>query len=150
MNPYIPYAALPAAVILGWFAAPHFSASDPGRFTVPGIHQIDDPSAQMVVARDRTDKTPDIRVAAFLPQELPKPRTTAPMLILQSVVIGDRINLVTINGRSLQKGEKIDGYVVQRITANGVDLAKGNQVRHLPMKPLHELPPPAESPAGST
>jgi hypothetical protein len=148
MHPYLPFTVVPAAVVIAWFIAPHLSESDPGRYQVPRVQQIVDPSALMET-RVRSDKKPDIRVQAFLPQKLPKPPVPEPLLILQSVVVGDHISLATISGRSLQQGDRINGYVVRRITANGVDLARGNRVRHLPMRALHELPPPAQ-PADSS
>lgn len=145
MHPYLPFTALPAAVLIAWFAAPYLSASDHGRYVVPRIQQIEDPSALMA-GRSQIERKPDIRVQAFLPRMPPRAPAPRPRLILQSIVIGDQLNLATINGRSLQQGDRIEGYVVQRITADGVDLTRGGGRRHLPMRPLHELPPPA--PAG--
>jgi len=148
MHPYLPFTVVPAAVMIAWFVAPYLSASDPGRYQVPGIQQIEDPSAFMET-RIRSDKKPDIRVQAFLPDKPPKPPAPEPLLILQSVMVGDKVSLATISGRSLRQGDRINGYVVRRITANGVDLVRGNRVRHLPMRPLHELPPPAQTDVGS-
>jgi hypothetical protein len=36
----------------------------------------------------------------------------------------------------------VEGYSVSRIAAHGVDLVSAGGTRHLPMRPLHELPPP--------
>jgi len=149
MHPYLPFTIVPAAVVIAWFIAPHLSASDPGRYQVPRVQQVEDPSALMQT-RVRSDKKPDIRVQAFLPHTRPKPPAAEPLLILQSVVVGKHVSLATISGRNLQKGDRINGYVVRRITANGVDLARGKRVRHLPMRALHELPPPGQPADGSS
>lgn len=140
MHPYLTFTALPAAVIVAWFAAPHWSASDPGRYQVPRVKQIEDPSALME-ARAQAVEKPDIQVQAFLPNKPTKPPVPEPDLVLQSVVTGDQVRLAAINGRSLRPGDRIEGYVVRRISANGVELAQGSRIRRLPMRPLHELPP---------
>jgi len=148
MHPYVPFTIVPAAVLIAWFVAPYLSESGPGRYQVTRIQKIEDPSALMQT-RVRTDKKPDIRVQAFLPDTPPKPPAPEPLLILQSVVVGDHVSLATISGRSLQRGDRINGYVVRRITTNGVDLSRGNRIRHLPMRSLHELPPPGQTAVGS-
>ena len=141
MHPDLPFTVLPAAVLIAWFAAPEISASSPGRYQVARVQQIEDPSALME-ARAQAIEKPDIRVQVFLPHKPPKPPMPEPELILQSVVVGDQMRLATINGRNLQRGDRVEGYVVRRITTNGVDLAQGQRTRHLPMRPLHELPTP--------
>ncbi|MEJ1353194.1 MAG: general secretion pathway protein GspB [Candidatus Sedimenticola sp. (ex Thyasira tokunagai)] len=143
MHPYIPFAALPAAVLVAWFAAPYFSTSDPVRYRVPPVAQIEDPSALME-ARAQAVEKPDIRVQAFLPHKPPRVPDPEPILVLQSVVTGDQVRLATINGRNVQEGDRVEGYVVQRITADGVVLVDGDRSRRLPMRPLHELPPPIQ------
>lgn len=149
MHPYLPFAVLPVTVLVAWLAAPELSASDPGRYRVPKVAQIDDPSALME-ARTRTVGEPDIRVQAFLPRKPPRPSAPAPKpepepdLILQSVMIGGKVRLASINGRNLRQGDRIEGYLVRRIAADGVELADGKRSRHLPMRPLHELPPPVQ------
>ena len=57
---------------------------------------------------------------------------------------GTNVHLATINGQSVKEGDTIAGYLVQRISADGVDLAKNGKTRRLPMRPLHELPPPKQ------
>jgi len=148
MHPYLPFTVVPAAVVIAWFIAPQISMSDPGRYQVPGVQQIVDPSALMQT-RVRSDKKPDIRVQAFLPHKRPKPPAPEPVFILQSVVIGEQVRLATISGRNLKQGDLVNGYRVRRITASGVELVRGNSVRRLPMRPLHELPPPAQQADGA-
>jgi hypothetical protein len=55
---------------------------------------------------------------------------------------GAEVYLASINGQLVKKGDRIEGYMVKRITADGVELAAGSRIRRLPMKPLHELPRP--------
>jgi hypothetical protein len=57
---------------------------------------------------------------------------------------GSKVRLATINGQVVKEGDQVAGYKVQRITADGVDLRVGEERRLLPMKPLHELPPPVQ------
>ena len=142
MHPYLPFAALPIAVTAAWFSASHWTGSEPSRYRVPVVAQIEDPSVP-VDRRDRTDVKPDIRVAAFLPHVPPRPPAPEPVLILHSVMTGTDVHLATINGRVVREGDRVADYVVQRITADGVELAAGGRARRLPMRPLHELPPPA-------
>ena len=141
MHPYLPFAALPIAVTAAWFAASLWTSGEPGRYRVPPVAQIENPS---VPADERTESVvkPDIRVAAFLPHVPPKPPAPAPALILHSVMTGSEVHLATINGRVVREGDRIQGYLVNRITADGVDLTRGGKTRRLPMRPLHELPPP--------
>lgn len=141
MHPYLPFAALPIAVTAAWFAASHWSSGEPGRYHIPPVAQIENPS---VPADKRIESVvkPDIRVAAFLPHVPPKPPAPAPALILHSVMTGTDVHLATINGQLVREGDRILGYRVNRITADGVDLSKGGKTRRLPMRSLHELPPP--------
>jgi len=143
MHPYLPFAALPVAVIAAWFGASHWSASDPGRYQVPRVVQIEDPSALME-ARSRPAETPDIRLKAFLPHVPPRPPGPEPTLVLQSVMTGKDVRLATINGQNVKEGDRLEGYVVQRISPDGVELVIGKNIRRLPMRSLHELPPPAQ------
>ncbi|NOR19115.1 MAG: hypothetical protein GQ538_03395 [Xanthomonadales bacterium] len=105
--------------------------------------QIEDPSVPVDVRSGPVEK-PDIRVAAFLPHVPPKPPAPAPTLILHSVMTGNDVHLATINGQLVKEGDRIEGYLVTRIAADGVDLARGGKTRRLPMRPLHELPPPIQ------
>jgi hypothetical protein len=57
---------------------------------------------------------------------------------------GTDMHLATINGQVVKEGDRVEGYLVKRITADGVELAKGGKTRRLPMRPLHELPPPIQ------
>jgi hypothetical protein len=57
---------------------------------------------------------------------------------------GTDVHLATINGQLVKEGDRIEGYLVTRIAADGVDLARGGKTRRLPMRPLHELPPPIQ------
>jgi hypothetical protein len=143
MHPYLPFAAIPLAVTTAWFAASHWSSGEPGRYRVPPVAQIENPSVP-VGERAEPVATPDIRVAAFLPHVPPRPPAPAPALILHSVMVGSDVHLATINGQVVKRGDRMAGYVVQRITAEGVALAKGGKSRWLPMRPLHELPPPTQ------
>jgi len=143
MHPYFPFAALPIAVTAAWFAATHWSGSEPGRYRVPPVEQIVDPSVTTVMSSQHFGE-PDIRVAAFLPHIPPRPPAPAAPLILHSVLTGTDIHLATINGRLVKEGDRIEGYTVQRITADGVDLSLRGNTRRLPMRPLHELPPPVQ------
>ena len=149
MNPYLPFAAIPIAVIVAWYTAPVSSVHEPGRYQIPQVKQIEDPSALMK-ARAEPAETPDIRVAAFLPHVPPKPSAPEPTLILQSVMTGQDLRLATINGQIVREGDRIAGYRVQRIADDGVQLARNGKSRRLPMRPLHELPPPARPVADST
>jgi hypothetical protein len=142
MHPYVPFAALPLAVAVAWFAAPEGSASAPGRYQIPQVPQVEDPSALMAARSERPGK-PDIRVQAFLPHVPPEPPAPEPMLVLNSVMTGDGMRLASINGRIVKEGDRVEGYRVRRIGADGVELADGGRTRSLPMRPLHELPPPA-------
>jgi hypothetical protein len=128
-------------VITAWFAASHWSGSEPERYRVPAVAQIENPSVPVDVRPGSLDK-PDIRIAAFLPQVPARPPAAASTLILYSVMTGNDVHLATINGHVVKEGDRVDGYLVKHITANGVELAKGGKTRRLPMRPLHELPPP--------
>jgi hypothetical protein len=143
MHPYLPFAALPVAVTAAWFVASHWPGSEPGRYRVPAVTQIEDPSVPVNVRSEPVEK-PDIRVAAFLPQVPPRPPAPATALILHSVMTGTDMHLATINGQVVKEGDRVEGYLVKRITADDVELAKGGKTRRLPMRPLHELPPPIQ------
>ena len=143
MHPFIPFAALPIAVTAAWFAATHWQGSEQGRYRVPSVQQIENPSVPVDV-RSQPEGKPDIRVAVFLPHLPPKPPATVPTLILYSVMTGTEANLATINGQLVKEGDSIEGYQVQRITADGVDLMRGGKNRRLPMRSLHELSPPRQ------
>ena len=142
MHPYVPYAALPIAAIAAWYGASHWSASDPGRYSVSRAQQIEDPSALMVSRAVPAEK-PDIRIKAFLPHIRPKPPEPEPTFVLHSVMTGTNVRLATINGKIVRQGDEIEGYKVRKISHTGVQLVKGKKVRRLSMRPLHELPPPA-------
>jgi hypothetical protein len=141
MHPYLPFAALPIAVAAACFAASRGPVSEPGRYRIPPVTQIQEPSIPLE-SRGESDASADIRVAAFLPKIPPRPPAPEPTLILHSVMTGRDANLATINGRVLRTGDRIEGYTVSHITAEGVELALADKVRYLPMRPLHELPPP--------
>ncbi len=141
MHPYQPFAFLPVAVIAAWFAASHWSDSDLRRYHVPPVAQIEDPSVQLET-RSRPVEKPDIRVRSFLPWVPPRPPAPAPGLILQSVMTGTGVHVATINNKIVKEGDHVEGYLVRRISADGVDLENGVKTRHLPMRPLHELQPP--------
>jgi hypothetical protein len=130
-------------VTAAWFAASHWTAGEPGRYRVPAVEQIEDPSVPAVTPSQHAGQ-PDIRVAAFLPHIPPRPPAPAASLILHSVMTGTDVHLATINGRLVREGDEIEGYRVQRITADGVELSLGGKTRRLPMRPLHELPPPVQ------
>lgn len=149
MSPYLPFAALPIAVAAAWFGASNWSASEPGRYQVPRVTQIDDPSAFIKTTRSEPAEKADINVKAFLPHVPPRPPAPEPTLILDSVMTGTGVGLASINGRIVKKGDRVEGYVVRRIAADGVQLADGDRTRRLLMRPIHELPPvdkPVESP----
>lgn len=149
MSPYLPFAALPIAVMAAWFGASNWSASEPGRFQVPRVAQIDDPSALMKTSRAEPAEKADINVKAFLPHVPPRPAAPEPTLVLDSIMTGTGISLASINSQIVKEGDRVGGYVVTRIAADGVQLADGGRTRHLLMRPIHELPPvdkPAESP----
>ena len=141
MSPYLPFAALPIAVAAAWFGASSWSASDPGRYQVPRVKQIDDPSALVKTTRSEPAEKADINVKAFLPHVPPRPPAPEPTLILDSVMTGTDVSLASINGRIVKQGDRVEGYVVRRIAADGVQLANGRRTRHLPMRSIHELPP---------
>ena len=152
MHPYLPFAALPIAVTAAWFAASNWSGSEPGRYRVPPVTQIEDPSVPVLAHTDSTSMS-DIRVVAFLPRPPSKVPAPPPELILNSVMTGAQVYLASINGRLVKEGDRIEGYLVKRITAEGVELARGKTVRRLPMRPLHELPrpdAPGQDPAQQT
>ncbi len=142
MQPYAPFAALPVAVIAAWLAAPNASVSAPGRYQIPPVKQIEDPSAPMAVRSQSADQ-PDIRLQAFLPHVPPRPAVPVPTLILNSVMTSKYVRVASINGRTVKEGGRVAGYEVRRIAADGVLLARGHEIRRLPMRPLYELPPPA-------
>ena len=143
MHPYLPFTALPAAVLVAWFGASHWTDGEPGRYRVPSVAQIEDPIVPARAPLQSIEK-PDIRVAAFLPHVPPKRSAVAPTLILHSVMFVTDVHLATINGRVVQEGDRILGYLVKRITADGVVLTARGKTRRLPMRPLHELPPPRQ------
>jgi hypothetical protein len=143
MHPYLAFTALPIAVTAAWFAVSHWPGSEPGRYRVPPVAQIENPSVP-VDERSQSVEKPDIRVAAFLPHVPPRPPAPPPALILHSVMTGTDVHLATINGQVVKEGDRIEGYVVKRIAADGVDLSGRGKTRRLPMRPLHELPPPIQ------
>lgn len=143
MHPYLPFVALPFAVVAAWLAAPHSPGSETGRYRVPAVEQIENPSVPVDLRSQKFEK-PDIRVVAFLPHVPPRPAVPAPALILHSVMTGTDIHLATINGQLVREGDRVEGYLVKRIAADGVELAAGGKTRRLPMRPLHELPPPVQ------
>ena len=144
MHPYLPFIAIPVAALAAWYAAPLWSNTDPGRYQIPQVRQIEDPSALMK-ARSEPVAKPDIRVAAFLPHVPPKPPAPEPTLVLQSVLTGAGVRLATINGKVVREGDRIAGYRVGRIANDGVQLSRDGTTRRLPMRPLHELPPPVKT-----
>jgi hypothetical protein len=143
MHPYVPFAALPVAVIAAVLFAPDGSATHPSRYQVPKVVDVKDPSAPKQV-RTQPAGTPEIRVQAFLPHQPPVPPAPEPTLVLHSVLTGKGVRLATINGEVVKEGDRLQGYLVRRIAADGVELAKGETTRRLPMRPLHELPAPVE------
>ena len=146
MHPFLPFAVLPIAIASASFAASNWSNSDPGRYRVPRVEQIENPSVPADV-RPVAARKPDIRVAAFLPHTVPEPPAPVPVLVLHSVLTGKDIYLATINGQLVREGDSIKGYRVMKIAADGVDLVKSGVRRHLPMRPLHELPAPRQAEA---
>ncbi len=86
----------------------------------------------------------EIRVTAFLPSVPPRPPAPAPTLVLHSVMTGDQVNMASINNQLVKVGDRVAGYRVTRIDSDGVHLAAGSETRHLPMRPLHELPEPVK------
>lgn len=147
MHPYLPFTALPAAVLVAWFGASNWADGEPGRYRVPSVAPIENPTVPAQALSQSIEK-PDIRVEAFLPHVPPKRSAIAPTLILHSVMFGTDVNLATINGRMVQEGDTIEGYLVKRITADGVVLTGRGKTRRLPMRPLHELPPPRQAASG--
>jgi hypothetical protein len=143
MHPYIPFTVIPIAVVAAWFTASQWSGSEPGRYRVTSVAQIENPSVP-VDLRSRPLGKPDIRVAVFLPHVPPRASGPEPALILHSVMTGTDVHLATINGQVVKVGDRIEGYVVKRIAADGVELAAKGKTRRLPMRPLHELPPPVQ------
>lgn len=141
MQPYLPFATLPIALAAAWFAASHWSGSEPGRYQVPSVAQIEAPSIPLEM-RSNTLAKPDIRVTAFLPHRPARASSAAPSLVLHSVMTGSGVHLATINGQLVREGDRIEGYLVKRITAEGVELTGRGKTRRLPMRSLHELPPP--------
>ncbi|TNE75276.1 MAG: hypothetical protein EP334_10635 [Gammaproteobacteria bacterium] len=141
MHPFLPFASLPAAVIVAWFSASHWSDTAPGRYRTPSVVQIEEVSefkkVQVLPGREA-----DIRVSSFLPPIPPKPPAPIPTLILHSVMTGSDVRTASINGRIVTEGDQISGYKVMRIAANGVELERGDQTRRLPMRSLHELSQP--------
>lgn len=143
MQPFLPFATLPLAVITAWFAASHWSGSEPGRYRVSSVEQIENPSVP-ADAQFQSAEKPNIRVAAFLPHVPPRPPAPTVTLVLHSVMTGTDILLASINGQVVREGDRVEGYLVKHISADGVELAKGGKTRRLPMRPLHELPPPTQ------
>jgi hypothetical protein len=139
MNPYLPFAAIPAAVAVAWFAASHWGGGEPGRYRTPSFAQLENPAVP-ATARDHDLEQADIRVAAFLPSVPPRPPAPAPTLVLHSVMTGAGVNLATINNQLVKEGDVVHGYRVKSIAADGVRLVADGEIRHLPMRPLHELP----------
>ena len=143
MNPYLPFAALPVAVAVALFAASHWAGSEPGRYRTPAFAKLENPT---MPAASPLQAEPDaeIRVTAFLPSVPPRPPAPAPTLVLHSVMTGDQVNMASINNQLVKVGDRVAGYRVTHIDANGVQLAAGSDTRHLPMRPLHELPEPVK------
>jgi hypothetical protein len=143
MNPYLPFAAVPVAVGVALFAASHWNGGEPGRYRTPAFSQLENPAVPArTPAPDQQEA--DIRVAAFLPSVPPRPPAPAPTLVLHSVMTGAKVNMATINNQLVKEGDIVQGYRVKHIAADGVQLVAGGETRHLPMRPLHELPPPVE------
>jgi hypothetical protein len=145
MHPYLPFAALPLSVLAAWFANTNWPHSDPIRYHVPPVEDLERPNVP-AMAREDASLTADVRVAAFLPKAPARAPSPDATLILHSVMTGSDMNLATINGRVVKTGDRIAGYQVDRITAEGVELSLGGKTRRLPMRPLHELPAPLEHP----
>jgi hypothetical protein len=142
MHPYLPFAALPIAFAAAWFAAANWSSAEPGRYRIPPVTQIEDPSVPLPRHSDAAEKT-DIRVSAFLPRARSRAPAPPPVLILNSVMTGADVYLASINNQLVKAGDELEGYLVNRITADGVELTRAGKTRWLPMRPLHELPPPS-------
>ncbi len=141
MSPYAPYLALPIALSAAWFVGPEWAGSNPGRYRVPAVVQLEEPAAVGVANVSESAGKPDIRVAALLPRVPPNPRGPSPTLILHSVMTGAEVNLASINGQLVKEGDSIEGYRVRRIAADGVELSSAGETRELRMRALHELPP---------
>jgi hypothetical protein len=132
---------LPVAVAVALFTASHWSGSEAGRYRTPAFAQLENPTMP-AASHHQAESDEEIRVTAFLPSVPPRPPAPAPTLILHSVMTGDNVNLATINNQLVKEGDLIQGYRVKQIDADGVHLAAGAETRHLPMRPLHELPDP--------
>jgi len=143
MQPFLPFATLPLAVVTAWFAASHWSGSEPGRYRVSSVEQIENPSVPIDAHFQSAEKA-NIRVAAFLPHVPARPAAPDVALVLHSVMTGTDVHLASINGRVVKEGDRVEGYLVKHISADGVELAKEGKTRRLPMRPLHELPPPIQ------
>jgi len=141
MNPYIPFAALPVAAIAAWFAASNWPAGDPTHYRIPQVTEIDNPIVP-TKAHSGPAEEPDIRVRVFVPRKPPVPPDIGPTLILNSVMTGKDVRLASINGHVVKEGGRVEGYRVRRISTDGVELVRGDKTRRLPMRSLHELPPP--------
>jgi hypothetical protein len=144
MHPYLPFVALPLSVMAAWFANNNWPHSDPIRYRVPAVEEIEQPSMPLA-RRAASDVAADVRVDAFLPKVPPRAPSPDATLILHSVMTGSDVDLASINGRVVQAGDLIEGYRVTRISAEGVELSLHGKTRRLPMRPLHELPAPLES-----
>lgn len=140
MQPYLPYLAIPAFAAAAWFAATQWPINAPYRYQIASVAQIEDPSSLMKT-RPEAAESPEIRIDAFVPPAPKPPPIPEPTFVLQSIITGIDVNLASINGKVVQQGDRIEGYRVQRIAEDGVDLTKGKQTRHIPMRPLHELTP---------
>ena len=143
MNPYLPFAAVPVAVAAALFIASQWSGSEPGRYRTPAFTQLENPTMPVKAHAEATEEAA-IRVTAFLPSVPPRPPAPAPTLVLHSVMTGDQVSLATINNQLVKEGDLVQGYTVQQIRADGVQLVAGGETRHLPMRPLHELPAPVQ------
>ena len=110
---------------------------------MPAVEQLEAPSIPSDRSAPDTGQR-DIRVAAFLPHVPPRPPAPEPVLVLHSVMTGSDLHVAAINGQVLKQGDRIAGYSVQRISDDGVDLVRAGETRRLPMRPLHELPPPVQ------
>jgi len=141
MNPYIPFAALPVAAIAAWLAASNWPAGDPSHYPIPRVTRIDNPIVPTKVSSGPAEE-PDIRVRVFVPHKPPVPPDIGPTLILESVMTGKGVRLASINGHVVKEGGRVEGYRVRRIGSDGVELVKDDKTRRLPMRSLHELPPP--------
>ena len=110
MHPYIPFAALPIAVTIAWFAASTWPATEHGRYRIAPVTQIEDPSVPLPSGAQAPVKT-DIRVSAFLPRAPSRAPAPPPELILNSVMTGTDVYLASINSRLVGAGDKIEGYL---------------------------------------